>query len=132
MENQRLAAQNTPKRSSLGELGSALLAISTLVVSLWMSRGVSRKVEFEVLLMQFDRKAAERDEVTRRILERVYRKAADREKLAEAERDTREVLIRELCDRNDKKFEALLARNSELVKRLAELSERVKRSEVVH
>ena len=97
-----------------------------------MSWEVSRKVEFEVLLMRLDRKAAERYEVTRRILERVYRKAADRKKLAEAERDTREVLIRELCDRNDKKFEALLARNSELVKRLAELSERVKRSEVVH
>lgn len=41
---------------------TALVALAALIVSIWASRRLARKREFELLLERIDREAAERDE----------------------------------------------------------------------
>ena len=94
-------------------IATPLIAIAALVVSIWASRRVARKREFEILLERIDREAANRDERFER----------------EAER--RDVAIRALIDRSDCKFDALLARSDELSRQSAEVTERVARNEAI-
>ena len=81
---------------------SAVAVASPLIASIWASRRVARKREFEILLEQMREEAAKREEA-----------------------------IRELMDRSDRKFEALLARSDELSRKSAGVTERVARTEAV-
>ena len=161
---------------------TAIVAVAALVVSIWASRRVARKREFEILLersdreaakreqqfereaakreeairalmersdreaakreQQFEREAAKREEAIRALMERSDREAAKREQQFEREATKREQqfereaakreeAIRALMERSDRKFEAVLARNDELSRQSAEVTERVSRTEAV-
>ena len=103
---------------------TALVAMAALIVSIWASRRVARRWEFEILLERIDREAAEREK-------RIDQEAAKREQQFEREAAKREEAIRALMDRSDRKFEALLARSDELSRQLAEMTGRVLRTEAV-
>ena len=114
-------------------VATPLIAIAALIVSIWASRRVARKREFEILLERIDREAAKREE-------QFEKAAAKRDQLFEkaaAERDERfgreaerlEAAIRMLMDRSDSRFDALLARSDQLFRQSAEVTERVARNE---
>ena len=80
----------------------ATQVVTTLVASIWASRRVARKRDFEILLERMDREATKREQA-----------------------------IRELMDRSDRKFEAVLARSDELTRQSAETTGRLLRTEAV-
>ncbi len=127
-------------------IATPLIAIAALIVSIWASRRVARKREFEILLERIDRQAANRDE-------RFDRQAANRDERFDREAERREAAIRALIDRSDSKFDALMARSDskfdalmarsdsrfdalmarsdELSRQSAEVTQRVARSEAI-
>ena len=115
---------------------AALVAVAALIVSIWASRRVARKREFELLLERiyreaakreerFDKEAAKREAETRALTERVDQEAAKREGQFEREAAKREEAIRAVMDRSDRRFEALQKRSDELYPQLAEITARV-------
>lgn len=121
---------------------TALVALAALIVSIWASRRVARKREFELLLERVDQEAAKREADTRALTERIDREAAKREERFErevAKREERfereaakrEEAIRDVLDRSDRKFEALQRRSDELYRQSAEITSRVAHTEAV-
>ena len=110
--------------ASAATVVTALVALAALIVSIWASRRVARKREFELLLERIDREAAKREE-------RIDREAAKREAQFEREVAKREEAIREVMDRSDRKFEAMQKRSDELYRQLAEITARVTRAGAV-
>ena len=139
---------------------TALVALAALIVSIWASRRVARKREFELLLVRIDNEAAKREAKTDALTERIDREAAkreadtrafteriDREAAKREERFEREVAkreerfereaakreeaIRDVLDRSDRKFEALQRRSDELYRQSAEITSRVAHTEAV-
>ena len=125
-------------------VATPLIAIAALIVSIWASRRVARKREFEILLERIDRESAKREEQFEKAAakrDQLFEKAAaKRDQLFEkaaAERDERfgreaerlEAAIRMLMDRSDSRFDALLARSDQLFRQSAEVTERVARNE---
>ncbi len=105
-------------------IATPLIAIAALVVSIWASRRVARKREFEILLERIDREAANRDE-------RFEREAERRDVAIRALIDRSDCKFDALLARSDSKFDALLARSDELSRQSAEVTERVARNEAI-
>jgi hypothetical protein len=131
---------------SAATVAATLVALAALIVSIWASRRVARKREFEFLLERidrevakrgegFEREAAKRDERFEREAakrdERFEREAAKRDERFEREVAKREEAIRDALDRSDRRFEALLRRSDELHRQLAEIASRVAHNEAV-
>ena len=129
---------------NVATVATPLIAIAALIVSIWASRRVARKREFEILLERIDREAAKREAQFEKAAaernERFEREAAKREELFEKaaaesndrferEAERREAAIRMLMDRSDSRFDALLARSDKLFRQSADVTERVARSE---
>ena len=132
-------------------MGTALVALTALIVSIWASRRVARKREFELLLERIDREVAKREAETRALTERIdreaakreerferevakreerfEREAAKREERFEREAAKREEAVRAVMDRSDSKFEALQRRSDELYRHSAEITKRVAQTE---
>ena len=121
---------------------TALVALAALIVSIWASRRVARKREFELLLERIDRESAKREAETRAVTERFDRAAAKRDERFEreaAKRDERfereaakrDEAIRDVLDRSDRKFEALQRRSDELYRQWVEIASRVAHTEAV-
>ncbi len=85
----------------------ALVALAALIVSIWASRRVARRRDFELLLERIDQEAAKREAETRTITERFDQQAANRDERFEREVSKREEAIRDVMDRSDREFEAL-------------------------
>ena len=64
---------------SAATMVTALVALAALIVSIWASRRVARKREFELLLERIDREAAKREAKTHALAEQIDREAAKRE-----------------------------------------------------
>ena len=103
--------------ASAATVVTALVALAALIVSIWASRRVARKREFELLLERIDREAAKREE-------RIDREAAKREERIDREGAKREEAIRAVMDRSDRKFEVLQKRSGELYRQLVEITAR--------
>ncbi len=103
--------------ASAATVVTALVALAALIVSIWASRRVARKREFELLLERIDREAAKREE-------RIDREAAKREERIDREGAKREEAIRAVMDRSDRKFEVLQKRSDELYRQLVEITAR--------
>ena len=127
---------------SAATVAATLVALAALIVSIWASRRVARKREFELLLARIDQEAAKREADTRALTERIDREAAKREERFErevAKREERfereaakrEEAIRDVLDRSDRKFEALQRRSDELYRQSAEITSRVAHTEAV-
>ena len=120
---------------SVATVMTALVALSALIVSIWASRRVARKREFELLLERIDREAAKREErIDREAAKRerqIDREAAKREEQFEREIAKREEAIRAALDRSDRKFEVLQRRSDELYRQWAEVTMRVTHTEAV-
>lgn len=145
---------------SVATVATALVALAALIMSIWASRRVARRRDFELLLERIDQEAAKREAETRAITERFEREAAKRDErfdreAAKREAGTREIIerfdqeaakrderferevakreeaIRDVMDRSDRKFEALQRRSDELYRRWLEISARATHTEVV-
>ena len=138
---------------SAATVAATLVALAALIVSIWASRRVARKREFELLLARIDQEAAKREADTRALTERIdreaakreerferevakreerfEREAAKREERFEREAAKREEAIRDVLDRSDRKFEALQRRSDELYRQSAEITSRVAHTEAV-
>ena len=118
---------------NVATVATPLIAIAALIVSIWVSRRVARKREFEILLERIDREAAKREaqferEAAKR--EALFEKAAaESNERFEREAERREAAIRMLMDRSDSRFDALLARSDKLFRQSADVTERVARNE---
>ena len=125
---------------------TALVALAALIVSIWASRRVARKREFELLLERIDREGAKREEridreaakreeridrEAARREEQFEREAAKREERIDREGAKREEAIRAVMDRSDRKFEALQKRSDELYRQLAEITARARHAGAV-
>ena len=123
-------------------MATALVALAALIVSIWASRRVARRRDFELLLERVDQEAAKREAETRAITERFdqeaakrderfEREAAKRDERFEREVSKREEAIRDVMDRSDRKFEALQRRSDELYRQLVEIAARAAHNEAV-
>ena len=114
--------------ASAATVVTALVALAALIVSIWASRRVARKREFELLLERIDREAAKREERIDREAakreEQFEREAARREERIDREGAKREEAIRAVMDRSDRKFEVLQKRSDELYRQLVEITAR--------
>lgn len=112
-------------------VATALVALAALIVSIWASRRVARRRDFELLLERIDQEAGKREAETRAITERFEREAAKRDERFEREVSKREEAIRDVMDRSDRKFEALQRRSDELYRQLVEIAARAAHNEAV-
>ena len=94
-------------------IATPLIAITALIVSIWASRRVARKREFEILLERIDREAERREAAIRALIDR-----------SDSKFDA-------LVARSDSRFDALMARSDELSRQSAEVTQRVARSEAI-
>ena len=143
-----------PQRiGSVATVATALVAVAALIVSIWASRRVARRRDFELLLERIDKEAAKREAETRAITERFEieaakrderfereaakrderfeREAAKRDERFEREVAKREEAIRDVMDRSDRKFEALQRRSDELYRQSVEIIARATHNEAV-
>ena len=99
-------------------VSGTLIAFLALLATLAYRWHVGYEREFQVLLARFDKKAEKRERETREFTARIDKEAEKREQAIQA-----------ALERSDRKFETLMARNNELMKELAGITQRTARSE---
>ena len=105
-------------------IATPLIAITALIVSIWASRRVARKREFEILLERIDREAERREAAIRALIDRSDSKFDALVARSDSKFDA-------LVARSDSRFDALMARSDELSRQSAEVTQRVARSEAI-
>ncbi len=104
---------------NVATVATPLIAIAALIVSIWASRRVARKREFEILLERIDREAAKREAETREFMQRIEREAAKRDELFEKAAAKRDELFEKAAAERNERFEKAAAERDELFKKAA-------------
>ncbi len=106
---------------NVATVATPLIAIAALIVSIWASRRVARKREFEILLERIDREAAKREA-------QFEKAAAERNERFEREVAKREAQFEKAAAERNERFEREAAkREAQFEKAAAERNERFER-----
>ena len=98
---------------------TALVALAALIVSIWASRRVARKREFELLLVRIDQEADKREADTRALTERIGQEAAKRDERFDREAAKRDERFDREAAKRDERFDREAAKRDERFEREA-------------